>query len=71
MKVKYGGIKCAECGNNRQLALHVGWTGMDCDCKAGEGSGYGWVVSLFCPDCGRIYPICMTKDNRDVSEYVG
>lgn len=61
-------IKCTECGSD--LKLRVGFTGRDDLCKAGEGSGYGWEISLECTKkgCGRVYPIGHIKDYFDFKE---
>lgn len=66
-KLKWGGLCCAGCGNNN-LQFAVAYSGADWDCKAGEGSGYGYRVMLTCDRCGRVYPICHARNEEDVSE---
>lgn len=60
---------CDECHEAR-LELSVGWTGADWNSEAGEGSGFGWEVSLVCPRCGRCYVVCHTKDVHDISPHI-
>ena len=66
--MKNNNLPSCECGSN--LELSVGYTGADWNCEAGDGSGYGWEVSLVCPSCGRCYVICHTKDSHDVSPHI-
>lgn len=61
-------IKCPKCGSD--LKLSVGFTGADWNTKAGEGSGYGWEITLDCTKfgCGRVYPIGNIKKYSDFTE---
>jgi len=59
-------LKCPSC--NSSLKLTVGFTGCDWDTAKGEGSGYGWPISLNCYNCGRIYTIGHVKDYFNFSE---
>lgn len=65
MKLKKNLIKCPECGE--ELSFSIGYTGADWKTKAGEGSGYGYEVSLNC-SCGRVYPIGSIKNESDFAE---
>jgi hypothetical protein len=64
---KHGNCVCAGCGGH-DLRMAVWYDGMDCDSEAGEGSGYKYVVDLYCEDCGRVYPVCRVKDSFAVSD---
>lgn len=36
-----------------------------------EANSYGWLVSIDCEDCGRVYPVAQAKDAdccSDISE---
>ena len=65
-KLKWGGLKCADCGNN-DLKFHVAFTGAEWNCEAGNKSGYGYEVMLECSECGRVYHICNCRKEGDVS----
>ena len=65
-KLKWGGLKCADCGNN-DLKFHVAFTGAEWNCEAGDNSGYGYEVMLECSECGRVYHICNCRKEGDVS----
>ena len=60
---------CEKCKTER-LEVKVGYTGSDWDSKAGDGSGFGWEISLVCPKCGRGYVIGHLKSQYDFSEHV-
>lgn len=66
--MKYGNFKCG-CGSDN-IRLDIGYDGLDELSVAGEGSGFGVVVSLCCTSCGRGYPVCRVKDFTDVSDIV-
>ena len=66
MKNKHGNLKCAACGSYN-IKLSIGFDGMDCYSEAGDGSGFKWEVSLYCDDCGRVYPVCRVKNYTDIS----
>ncbi len=57
-------LKC-NCGG--ELTLKTGFTGMDWETQAGEGSGFGWEISLVCESCNRVYPIGYVKQLGDFS----
>lgn len=61
-------LKCSVCGEI--LELEVGFTGADWDCKAGEGSGYGYVIHLVCNECGLVYPIGNLKNEFNFSPVI-
>lgn len=65
---KFGSFRCS-CGSE-DITLDVGADGLDELSAAGEGSGFGVVVSLYCENCGRVYPVCRVKDFSDVSGIV-
>lgn len=60
-------LKCPYCES--VLELRIGYTGCDWDTVAGEGSGYGEVISLNCPndDCATIFPLVHAKTMHSVS----
>ena len=60
--------KCGECGE--RLEVQVGYTGCDWNSAAGDGSGFGWEISLVCPKCGRCYVVGHLKNQRDFSEHI-
>ncbi len=64
---KHGGIKCVSCGSEK-LEMSADYDGMDEFSVEGEGSGFGVEVSLVCQKCGRVYPVCRTRDFVDVSD---
>ena len=51
-----------QCGS--PLYVSIGYTGADWDTIAGDGSGYGYEVSLRCNKCNRSYAICNLKENK-------
>ena len=63
-------LKCPSCNSN--LKLSIGYTGCDWNSKKGEGegSGYGWEVSLECTneDCRNMYTIGMMKECFHLAE---
>jgi hypothetical protein len=63
-------LKCPACGSD--LTLSIGYTGCDWETRAGENSGYKWMVSLDCTNdnCGRIYPIGYIKNEIDFTEMI-
>lgn len=61
--------ECCKCGKSK-LEVSVGYTGADWNSKAGEGSGFGWEISLVCPSCGRGYIIGHLKRLEDFSEHI-
>lgn len=66
MKNKHGNIKCEGCGSY-DIRQTVHFDGMDCYSEAGEGSGFKCEVTLYCENCGRVYPICRVKEFHDIS----
>ncbi|MCM1166797.1 MAG: hypothetical protein NC299_12910 [Lachnospiraceae bacterium] len=64
---KYGNLKCEGCGSYA-LKLHVSADGLDEQSAAGAGSGFVWEVSLDCGECGRVFPICRTREFNHVSD---
>lgn len=69
MKNIHGNIKCEGCGSYN-IELSVGFDGMDCYSKEGEGSGFKWEVSLCCQKCGRAYPVCRVKEYNHISPLI-
>lgn len=63
-------LKCPSC--NSDLKLSQGYTGADWDCEAGEGSGYGHVISLDCTDdsCACIFSLGYVKGINDFSPVI-
>lgn len=63
-------LKCPECNSN--LKLQIGYTGCDWETVKGEGSGYGFELSLLCTneDCRRIFTIGHLKNEFDFSEVI-
>lgn len=61
-------LECVFCRS--PLRLSIGYTGCDWHTVAGEGSGYGYDVSLFCTndECGVIYTIGHIKKESDFVE---
>ena len=59
-------LKCPSCNSN--LKLSIGYTGCDWNTKKGEGSGYGWEVSLFCVNCGNLFTIGHMKECFHLAE---
>jgi len=61
-------LKCPLCNTN--LKLSVGFTGCDWDTVKGEGSGYGWDVSLVClnDDCRALFTIGHVRNEYDFAE---
>lgn len=53
-------LKCPHC--NSTLKLDIAYSGCDWNTQKGEGSGYGWEVSLLCEDCGRLFTIGHTQE---------
>lgn len=65
MRIKH--LKCPECG--AELELSVGYDGMSEEAEQyGKFSpNWGWVVSLDCTKCSRVYPICRTNNRLNIS----
>lgn len=59
-------LKCPSCNSN--LKLSIGYTGADWNTKKGEGSGYGWEVSLECTNCGNVFTIGHMTHGSDLAE---
>lgn len=66
-KNKHGNICCEGCGSYH-LRATVSYDGCDWRSKAGDGSGFEFLVALECEDCGRIYPVIRLKDEFAVSQ---
>lgn len=58
-------LKCPYC--DTELELSIGYDGCDWNSAAGEGSGFGHIVSLECPNDGYIFPLLRVKESCDVS----
>lgn len=61
-------LKCPECG--AELELSVGFDGMSEEAVLYDSTfapNWGWVVSLDCTKCSRVYPICRTNQLLNVS----
>lgn len=60
-------LKCPDCGTI--LKLLIRHTGEDYDTEAGEGSGFGWEVSLVCSrkQCGSLFVIGNVKERSHFS----
>lgn len=61
-------LKCSNCGSI--LELSKSYDGCDWNSVKGEGSGYDYSIDLFCPNCGRGYPIVRIKNENDAVEYI-
>lgn len=63
-------LKCPSCDS--LLKLQIGYTGADWKCKAGEGSGFGYELSLRCTDseCSGVYTLGHLKSEYDFSEVI-
>lgn len=63
-------IKCPECG--AELELSVAYDGKHDEAELYNffAPNWGWLVSLECTECSRIYPICRTSNYQGVSEIV-
>lgn len=63
-------LKCPVC--NSDLKLKQGYTGADWDCEAGDGSGYGHVISLYCTkdSCAHIFELGYVRDINDFSPVI-
>lgn len=61
-------LKCPVCGG--ELHLSLGYDGCDWDSAAGEGSGYGYSLSLICrtETCRRAYELGRLRDSLEFSE---
>ncbi|HFJ9331893.1 hypothetical protein [Bacillus pacificus] len=61
-------LNCTKC--NSLLKLQIGYTGADWDCKAGEGSGFGFELSLVCINdkCAKVYTLGHLKEEYHFSE---
>lgn len=59
-------LKCPQC--NTILKLNIGYTGCDWDTVKGQGSGYGWEVSLHCVSCSSLFTIGHIKDYFSFAE---
>lgn len=66
--MKYGGLKCPACGAD--LEMSVAFDGMDNEAVRYDkhNSEWGWVVSLCCTSCPRVFPICRTPKEQYISE---
>lgn len=60
---------CPDCG--RELVLSISYSGCDWNCEAGEGSGFGYEVGLWCKNdgCARVFPLGMIKNHANFSPY--
>jgi hypothetical protein len=60
-------LKCPYCESI--LELRIGYSGTDWDTVAGEGLGYGHVISLQCTNdsCATSMPLVHAKNMNDVS----
>lgn len=61
------GLRC-KCGG--KVKLEIGYSGADRECKAGEGSGFGWELDLMCQRCGTVHALGHLKSMHDISERV-
>lgn len=63
-------LKCPSCQS--VLKLSQGYTGADWDCEKGEGSNYGWELSLDCTNknCAYIFTLGHTKELDDFSPVI-
>jgi hypothetical protein len=61
-------LKCHNC--DTILKLVICFTGCDWDTKKGEGSGYGYPISLDCDNCGSVHTLGHVKGYGDFSEVV-
>lgn len=64
MSNKFGNLRCSCCGS-KNLEISLGYDG--CDWK-GKESGFMYDLSLFCNDCGRVYPVGRLKSESDFCE---
>lgn len=65
----FGGLVCVACGGN--LEFCCSYDGMSQNAVLYDkrfSPNWGWEVNLSCDNCGRVYPICRTKNRFDVSE---
>lgn len=64
-------LQCPEC--NATLKLTIGYTGMDWESKAGEGSGFGHEMSLNCTNdrCTRVFTLGYLRNEYDFSPVRG
>ena len=70
-KLKYGGLKCPECGG--ELELYVGFDGLDEEAERYDkrySNKWSWKVSLDCTQCPCSYPVCKTPDQSYISEII-
>lgn len=60
-------LKCPYC--NSDLSLEMGYSGADWETIAGEGSGYGYVLSLECMNntCASVFDLVHAKNSDSVS----
>lgn len=60
-------LRCPYCES--ELQLSIGYSGCDWDTVKGEGSGYGWPISLDCTNesCAIIFPLVHAKEMHSVS----
>ena len=63
-------LKCPNCGSI--LHLEIGYTGCEWDTVAGEGSGYGYPLSLCCnkQGCGCVFTLGNLRNSCDFSEVI-
>ncbi|MDR0295507.1 MAG: hypothetical protein LBH91_04860 [Prevotellaceae bacterium] len=60
-------LQCVDCGGD--LEVEVAFDGCDWDSIKGEGSGYVYVIELYC-ECGRLYPIGRIKNELAFCENI-
>lgn len=65
---KFGNFRCS-CGSEN-ISCSVSYDGCDWESEAGEGSGFGYKISLECENCGRIYPVGRIKSVKDFSKNI-
>lgn len=63
---KFGNFSCS-CGS-QNITCNVSFDGCDQKSEAGQGSGFGYLISLECENCGRVYPIGWLKAYHDFSQ---
>ena len=68
--LNFGGLVCSACGGG--LRLRVAFDGMSENATRFTelDKSWGWVVSLECLECPRVYEICRTPDVRYISSDV-
>lgn len=58
---------CPDC--HSELKVGYGFTGAAWDSEAGDGSGFGWEISLDCTGCDRIFPLGFVREYGDFSQH--